>query len=148
MAQNHFCPQIFHPPPPPPLPHPPWLDLRNPRKTVILCFSSRAITCFFKVKFFLQGLNCLRKSQQLCDFTLISQNVSFPVHKSVMAACSDYFNAMLTGDKYKSFSKVIFPIKDVFKIRLHYFRKHLHDRESEQPSSVARFVVNRCECCR
>uniref|UniRef100_A0A0B7A627 BTB domain-containing protein n=2 Tax=Arion vulgaris TaxID=1028688 RepID=A0A0B7A627_9EUPU len=45
----------------------------------------------------LHGLQELRKSNTLCDYTLIADGERIPVHRAVMAACSDYFRVMLTG---------------------------------------------------
>ncbi|XP_005092148.1 kelch-like protein 26 [Aplysia californica] len=45
----------------------------------------------------LHGLQDLRKSNTLCDYTLVADGERISVHRAVMAACSDYFRAMLTG---------------------------------------------------
>jgi len=41
-------------------------------------------------------MNNLRKSNTLCDVTLYVDGCQFPVHRIVLAACSDYFCAMFT----------------------------------------------------
>ena len=46
----------------------------------------------------LQGFKSLYDSQLLCDLTLVAEDKSFLVHKTVMAASSDYFRALLTLD--------------------------------------------------
>ncbi|XP_019636497.1 PREDICTED: kelch-like protein 13 [Branchiostoma belcheri] len=45
----------------------------------------------------LRGLNALRAEDSLCDVTLTAERRSFPVHRVVMAALTDYFRAMFTG---------------------------------------------------
>lgn len=44
------------------------------------------------------GLDDLRRKSLLCDYTLKADDESFAVHKIVMVACSDYFQAMLTSN--------------------------------------------------
>ena len=39
----------------------------------------------------LAGLNELRKSTTLCDVNVVVGEHQFPVHKCVLAACSNYF---------------------------------------------------------
>ncbi|XP_013408733.1 kelch-like protein 26 [Lingula anatina] len=46
----------------------------------------------------LLGLNELRKEGTLCDYSLVAENTTLKVHKAVLAACSDYFRVMMTGD--------------------------------------------------
>ena len=46
----------------------------------------------------LGGLNSLRSQELLCDYSLVTDDLTMRVHRSVMVACSDYFHAMLTGD--------------------------------------------------
>ncbi|KAK0062660.1 kelch-like protein 26 [Biomphalaria pfeifferi] len=55
----------------------------------------------------LHGLQELRKSNTLCDYTLIADDQSIPVHRVVMAACSDYFRVMLTGFMKESREQVV-----------------------------------------
>ena len=50
----------------------------------------------------MKGLYDLRKSGVLCDYGLVADGLRIPVHKAVMAACSDYFQVMLTGMVKKS----------------------------------------------
>jgi hypothetical protein len=45
----------------------------------------------------MKGLHDLRKAGVLCDYMLFADGTRLPVHKAVMAACSDYFQVMLTG---------------------------------------------------
>lgn len=47
-------------------------------------------------KSILSTMNNLRKSNTLCDVTLYVDGCQFPVHRIVLAACSDYFCAMFT----------------------------------------------------
>jgi len=46
----------------------------------------------------LEGFNLLRGNNLLCDVTLIAGNSRFPVHRSLLAACSPYFREMFTKD--------------------------------------------------
>ncbi|XP_074645691.1 kelch-like protein 9 [Tubulanus polymorphus] len=46
----------------------------------------------------LSGLRRLQESGILCDLVLTAGGTALHVHKAVMAACSDYFCAMLTSD--------------------------------------------------
>jgi len=46
----------------------------------------------------LDGFNALRSQNLLCDVTLIAGNSRFPVHRSLLAACSPYFKEMFTKD--------------------------------------------------
>ncbi|CAL1533269.1 unnamed protein product [Lymnaea stagnalis] len=55
----------------------------------------------------LHGLQELRKSNTLCDYTLIADGQSIAVHRAVMAACSDYFRVMLTGFMKESREQVV-----------------------------------------
>lgn len=50
----------------------------------------------------LSGLDHLRESGLLCDYTLIAGGLELHVHRVVMVACSDYFRAMLMGDMRES----------------------------------------------
>ena len=43
-------------------------------------------------------MNKLRKAEHLCDVTLKVEQTLFPVHRLVLAAVSDYFAAMFTGE--------------------------------------------------
>lgn len=42
-------------------------------------------------KSILAGLRHLRQMQQLFDVILVAENKEFPVHRVVLASCSDYF---------------------------------------------------------
>lgn len=42
-------------------------------------------------------MNSLRKVNMLCDVMLKVEGQEFPVHRIVLAACSDYFCAMFTN---------------------------------------------------
>ena len=42
----------------------------------------------------LSTMNTLRKADKLCDVVLRVDNKCFPAHRIVLAASSDYFNAM------------------------------------------------------
>uniref|UniRef100_A0A0L8GXP8 BTB domain-containing protein n=1 Tax=Octopus bimaculoides TaxID=37653 RepID=A0A0L8GXP8_OCTBM len=55
----------------------------------------------------LTTMNLLRKTRVLCDVTLHVGGMDFPVHRIVLAACSDYFCAMFTNEmSEKSESKI------------------------------------------
>ena len=54
-------------------------------------------------------MNKLRKAEQLCDVTLKVDQTLFPAHRLVLAAVSDYFAAMFTGEvdfNYFCFMKI------------------------------------------
>ena len=48
-------------------------------------------------KSILTTMNNLRKTNTLCDVMLKVSSESFPAHRIVLAACSDYFRAMFTN---------------------------------------------------
>ncbi|KAK7114440.1 hypothetical protein V1264_000499 [Littorina saxatilis] len=50
----------------------------------------------------LQGLQELRNNDTLCDYSLFADGQEIKVHKAAMAACSDYFRVMLTGNMKES----------------------------------------------
>lgn len=50
----------------------------------------------------LTGLQSLREQELLFDITIIVDNKSFKAHKTVLAACSDYFRAMFTEPMLES----------------------------------------------
>ncbi|CAF0817955.1 unnamed protein product [Didymodactylos carnosus] len=52
-------------------------------------------------------MNKLRKSESLCDITLKVENTYFPAHKIVLAAASDYFAAMFTGEMLERHMPVV-----------------------------------------
>lgn len=56
-------------------------EIENPNHTKALCAS----------------LYNLRQYGKLCDVTLISDGKSIKAHRVVLAACSEYFNAMFTS---------------------------------------------------
>jgi len=56
----------------------------------------RSIFTDSHAKSILSTMNNLRKSNTLCDVTLFVDGCQFPVHRIVLAACSDYFCAMFT----------------------------------------------------
>lgn len=47
-------------------------------------------------------MNKLRKAEYLCDVTLKVDQTLFPAHRLVLAAASDYFSAMFTGEVHRS----------------------------------------------
>ncbi len=50
----------------------------------------------------LSGMQMLRGQELLCDYTLLADDCTLKVHRTVMVACSDYFHAMLTGEMRES----------------------------------------------
>lgn len=50
----------------------------------------------------LSSINSLRKCNQLCDAILCVEDHDFPVHRVILAACSDYFKAMFTSGMSES----------------------------------------------
>lgn len=60
----------------------------------------------------LEGLQTLRSNPKLSDVTLIVEGHEFPCHRSILALCSHYFNAMFAGDFLESISARV-EIKEV-----------------------------------
>uniref|UniRef100_A0A803TBR2 Kelch like family member 30 n=1 Tax=Anolis carolinensis TaxID=28377 RepID=A0A803TBR2_ANOCA len=60
----------------------------------------------------LEGLQTLRSNPKFSDVTLIVGGHEFLCHRSILALCSHYFNAMFAGDFLESFSARV-EIKDV-----------------------------------
>jgi kelch-like protein 12 len=50
----------------------------------------------------LSSINTLRKRNLLCDAILSVEDHDFPVHRVILAACSDYFEAMFTSGMSES----------------------------------------------
>lgn len=50
----------------------------------------------------LSRLNHLRGGGMLCDYVLVTDTTEIPVHRAVMAACSEYFQVMFAGDMRES----------------------------------------------
>ena len=50
----------------------------------------------------LASINSLRKKNLLCDVIFRVEGKRFPVHRIILAACSDYFEAMFTGGMSES----------------------------------------------
>jgi len=55
----------------------------------------------------LSSLNDQRKKGLLCDITVIVEGVRIPAHKSVLAACSTYFNSLITSPENISHNIVL-----------------------------------------
>ena len=55
----------------------------------------------------LSSLYQLKEHDILCDLTLVAENEPVRVHRVVVAACSDYFQALLTLDMKEKGQKVI-----------------------------------------
>ncbi|KAL5015190.1 hypothetical protein ScPMuIL_009460 [Solemya velum] len=58
-------------------------------------------------KSILTTMNNLRKMDKLCDVTLQVDGISFPAHRIVLAACSDYFSAMFINEMSERDQSVI-----------------------------------------
>lgn len=58
--------------------------------------------CSCQPKALMEGLNSLRDNEEFLDITLIAEGQKFRAHKVVLAACSDYFRAMFTGNMLES----------------------------------------------
>ena len=54
-----------------------------------------------------QGFKNLRDQRALCDCILVAQDVSFHVHKSLLASVSDYFRAMFCSGMRESNTNII-----------------------------------------
>ncbi|CAF4517649.1 unnamed protein product, partial [Rotaria socialis] len=52
-------------------------------------------------------MNKLRKAEHLCDVTLKIEQTLFPAHRLVLAAASDYFAAMFTGEMVERHMNII-----------------------------------------
>ncbi|KAL3860054.1 hypothetical protein ACJMK2_010226 [Sinanodonta woodiana] len=50
----------------------------------------------------LRGLQEFHKAETFCDYCLVAEGQELNVHRVVMASCSDYFKAMLTGEMRES----------------------------------------------
>nr|XP_039255348.1 kelch-like protein 21 [Styela clava] len=57
--------------------------------------------------FMMQKLDDMRKENRLSDFTIKVGNEEFPVHRNVMSAGSDYFDAMLSHDNLESNTGIV-----------------------------------------
>lgn len=55
----------------------------------------------------LESLHSLQESDTLCDLTLMAENQPIRVHRTVMAAGSDYFRALLTLEMKEKGQKVV-----------------------------------------
>jgi len=89
------------------------VKLLSPRKRVVTtdspsptCTSvttvSHMMTSADHLSKLITGLDTLRASGVLCDYTIIAGGLEMHVHRAVLVACSDYFRAMLTGDMLES----------------------------------------------
>ncbi|XP_077969970.1 kelch-like protein diablo [Styela clava] len=61
---------------------------------------------------FLVSVESLRKNTVICDFKIKVGGCIFPVHRTVLAACSEYFKAMLSHDMKESKEGIV-ELKDV-----------------------------------
>ncbi|KAM4561865.1 kelch-like protein 9 [Fundulus diaphanus] len=95
-------PSVSHPPPAPfplPIDRPP----KRPDKSTKPKLPPRPLSKVFSSdehgSAVLQGLDTFRGDETLCDVVLIpgDSTDTFPVHRVIMASCSDYFKAMFTG---------------------------------------------------
>ena len=59
-------------------------------------------------------MNKLRKAEHLCDVTLKVEQTLFPAHRLVLAAVSDYFAAMFTGEVNHYFLFIYLQIDSLF----------------------------------
>jgi hypothetical protein len=53
-------------------------------------------------------MNKLRQAEHLCDVTLKVDQTLFPAHRLILAAASDYFAAMFTGEVDSSTLSIAF----------------------------------------
>ena len=65
---------------------------------VIMKGEDRQIFTDSHAKSILTTMNNLRKMDKLCDVSLKVEGRTFAAHRIVLAACSDYFCAMFTGN--------------------------------------------------
>ena len=55
----------------------------------------------------LSRLNELRKKEELCDVTILVNGTSIKAHRAVLAASSQYFNAMFTSQLSESSQNIV-----------------------------------------
>lgn len=55
----------------------------------------------------MESLNVLRKEGSVCDVTIKAGEKSFPAHRCVLAAVSNYFKAMFTSSLSESHQDVV-----------------------------------------
>ena len=75
-----------------------------------------------------QGLDDLRRSQQLSDITICCENDKFPAHKVVLAANCPYLRAMFTNGMKESKSEEIH-LKGISKITWTDIMNYMYTRE-------------------
>lgn len=73
----------------------------------IMASSERQIFTDSHAKSILTTMNNLRKSGMLCDVMLKVEGQDFPVHRIVLAACSDYFCAMFTNEMCEAKKSIV-----------------------------------------
>ncbi|XP_030614310.1 kelch-like protein 9 isoform X2 [Archocentrus centrarchus] len=90
-------------PAPAPLPRPTEIPPKRPDKATKPKLPPRPLSKVFSSTEHgadvLQGFDTFRGDETLCDVVLIpgDSKEKFPVHRVIMASCSDYFKAMFTG---------------------------------------------------
>lgn len=95
-------------PPPPPFSLLTQLDLARDNCLVAgkELTSDDNMSPLYKSPTYLHQLSARQKAfkddKQFCDFVIVVADQTFHVHRSVIAACSDYFRVMLTGDYRES----------------------------------------------
>ncbi|KAM9709671.1 kelch-like protein 9 [Menidia menidia] len=100
-------PAFVLPPVPPPalvhLPPPVEMPPKRPDKATKPKFPPKPLSKTFSSgehgTAVLQGFDIFRADETLCDVVLVpgDSKQAFPVHRVIMASCSDYFKAMFTG---------------------------------------------------
>ena len=62
-------------------------------------------------KLIMEQMRKMWKEGEMCDFSITSSDgKKFPVHRTHVAAFSDYMRAMLTGNKLKWISRAVYRI--------------------------------------
>jgi hypothetical protein len=90
-------------------------------------------------------MNKLRKAEYLCDVTLKVDQTLFPAHRLVLAAASDYFAAMFTGEVHR-YRRASCPRRRDFLFldgRTTYERDRIERLQCDSDGSLAQFDLRR-----